>query len=307
MRVVDTPITELGFAGVGVGAAMAGLRPDHRVHDLELRAPRARPGGERRRQDALHVGRTVPDADGLPRPQRRRVAAVGAAFAGVGVVARPHPRPQGHHARPRRTTPRGCSRRDPRRQPGVVLEGRDALQHQGRSARRRGLHRPARQGRAQARGRPLHAHHARQDRCSSRCRRPTRLAKEGISIDVVDLRTIRPMDVEAIAESVRKTNRAVVLEEGWEVCGVGAQVVDYIQRDCFDHLDAPVLRVHQEDVPMPYAKNLGARRQAGRGQDDRGRPAGHVPPHRLTTSPWQPRSSWRRSPRRWKRGASSSG
>jgi pyruvate dehydrogenase E1 component beta subunit len=82
------------------------------------------------------------------------------------------------------------------------------------------------------------------------------LAKEGIRIDVVDLRTIRPMDTEAIYASVRKTNRAVVLEEGWEICGVGAQVVDYIQRECFDDLDAPVVRVHQEDVPMPYAKNL---------------------------------------------------
>jgi len=77
-----------------------------------------------------------------------------------------------------------------------------------------------------------------------------------INIDVVDLRTVRPMDVEAIARSVQKTNRAVVLEEGWEVCGMGAQVVDFIQRECFDDLDAPVLRVHQEDVPMPYAKNL---------------------------------------------------
>jgi pyruvate dehydrogenase E1 component beta subunit len=82
------------------------------------------------------------------------------------------------------------------------------------------------------------------------------LAKEGITIDVVDLRTVRPMDVETIANSVRKTNRAVVLEEGWEICGVGAQVVDFIQRECFDELDSPVLRVHQEDVPMPYAKNL---------------------------------------------------
>src|SRR5881392_170451 len=69
------------------------------------------------------------------------------------------------------------------------------------------------------------------------------LAKEGINIDVVDLRTIRPMDVEAIAASVNKTNRAVVLEEGWEICGMGAQVVDFIQRECFDDLDAPVLRV----------------------------------------------------------------
>jgi len=82
------------------------------------------------------------------------------------------------------------------------------------------------------------------------------LAKEGINCDVVDLRTVRPMDVEAIATSVRKTNRAVVLEEGWEMAGIGAQVVDYIQRDCFDYLDAPVVRVHQENVPMPYAKNL---------------------------------------------------
>jgi pyruvate dehydrogenase E1 component beta subunit len=82
------------------------------------------------------------------------------------------------------------------------------------------------------------------------------LAKEGINIDVVDLRTVRPIDVEAIARSVQKTNRAVILEEGWEICGMGSQVVDFIQRECFDDLDAPVLRVHQEDVPMPYAKNL---------------------------------------------------
>ena len=82
------------------------------------------------------------------------------------------------------------------------------------------------------------------------------LAKDGINVDVVDLRTVRPMDVEAIRASVEKTNRAVVLEEGWEICGIGTQVVDYIQRDCFDSLDAPVIRVHQADVPMPYAKNL---------------------------------------------------
>jgi pyruvate dehydrogenase E1 component beta subunit len=82
------------------------------------------------------------------------------------------------------------------------------------------------------------------------------LAMQDIGVDVVDLRTVRPMDVEAIKASVRKTNRAVVLEEGWELAGIGAQVVDYIQRECFDDLDAPVIRVHQADVPMPYAKNL---------------------------------------------------
>jgi pyruvate dehydrogenase E1 component beta subunit len=82
------------------------------------------------------------------------------------------------------------------------------------------------------------------------------LAKEDISLEVIDLLSLRPMDVATIAASVQKTNRAVVLEEGWEICGIGAQVVDFIQRECFDDLDAPVVRVHQADVPMPYAKNL---------------------------------------------------
>jgi pyruvate dehydrogenase E1 component beta subunit len=82
------------------------------------------------------------------------------------------------------------------------------------------------------------------------------LAKDGVRVDVVDLRTVRPVDTEAIYASVRKTNRCVVVEEGWEHSGVGAQVVDYVQRECFDHLDAPVLRVHQADVPMPYAKQI---------------------------------------------------
>ena len=82
------------------------------------------------------------------------------------------------------------------------------------------------------------------------------LAKDGIRVDVLDLRTVRPMDEAAIIASVRKTNRAVVLEEGWSAAGIGAHVADVIQRECFDDLDAPVLRVHQADAPMPYAKNL---------------------------------------------------
>ena len=67
---------------------------------------------------------------------------------------------------------------------------------------------------------------------------------------------MRPIDYEAIRTTVQKTNRAVVLEEGWEIAGIGAQLVDFVQRECFDYLDAPVLRVHQADAPMPYAKNL---------------------------------------------------
>ncbi len=82
------------------------------------------------------------------------------------------------------------------------------------------------------------------------------LEKEDIDVEVLDLRTVRPLDVDAIVASVRKTNRAVVAEEGWPMCNVGAQVVDDIQREAFDSLDAPVARVNGLDVPMPYAKNL---------------------------------------------------
>ena len=84
-----------------------------------------------------------------------------------------------------------------------------------------------------------------------------RLADEhSVSAEIVDLRTIRPLDTPAIVRSVKKTNRCVVVEEGWRFCGVGAQVVDEIQRGAFDYLDAPVLRITQADAPMPYNKRL---------------------------------------------------
>lgn len=84
------------------------------------------------------------------------------------------------------------------------------------------------------------------------------LEKEGIQAEVVDLRTIRPMDHATILESVKKTNRLVTVEEGWGPMGVGAEIVARITEFGFDYLDAPPLRVHQEDVPLPYAANLEA-------------------------------------------------
>ena len=81
-------------------------------------------------------------------------------------------------------------------------------------------------------------------------------SEHNIDCEVLDLRTIRPLDTEAIVASVSKTNRCVIVEEGWLFCGVGAQVVDEIQRGAFDYLDAPVLRVTGADVPMPYSKQL---------------------------------------------------
>jgi pyruvate dehydrogenase E1 component beta subunit len=82
------------------------------------------------------------------------------------------------------------------------------------------------------------------------------LAANDVQAEVVDLRTIRPLDERTVLESVAKTHRCVVVEEGWHFAGVGAQVVDVIQRDVFDELDAPVLRVTGADVPMPYNKHL---------------------------------------------------
>ena len=82
------------------------------------------------------------------------------------------------------------------------------------------------------------------------------LAKDGVNAEVLDLRTLRPLDVEAIAESVKKTNRAVYLEEGWSFAGIAVSIIDIIQDELFDHLDAPIARVSQADVPMPYAKRL---------------------------------------------------
>ena len=82
------------------------------------------------------------------------------------------------------------------------------------------------------------------------------LAGEGIDAEVIDLRTLRPMDTETIVESVKKTGRCVTVEEGWAQSGVGAEIAARIMEHAFDYLDAPVVRVTGKDVPMPYAANL---------------------------------------------------
>lgn len=82
------------------------------------------------------------------------------------------------------------------------------------------------------------------------------LAEQGISAEVVNLRTIRPLDTQTIAESVRKTNRVVSVEECWPVCGIGSEMAAIAMEECFDYLDAPLKRVTQKNVPLPYAANL---------------------------------------------------
>ncbi|HEX3859622.1 MAG TPA: pyruvate dehydrogenase complex E1 component subunit beta [Pseudolabrys sp.] len=82
------------------------------------------------------------------------------------------------------------------------------------------------------------------------------LAKDGIEAEVIDLRTLRPLDTETVVASVQKTGRAVTVEEGWQQSGIGAEIAARIMEHAFDYLDAPVMRVSAKDVPMPYAANL---------------------------------------------------
>ncbi|GIX20135.1 MAG: hypothetical protein KatS3mg120_1811 [Erythrobacter sp.] len=82
------------------------------------------------------------------------------------------------------------------------------------------------------------------------------LAGEGIDAEVIDLRTLRPLDKQAVLTSLAKTNRLVIAEEGWPTCSIAAEIMALCMEEGFDHLDAPVLRVCNEDVPLPYAANL---------------------------------------------------
>ena len=82
------------------------------------------------------------------------------------------------------------------------------------------------------------------------------LAAEGVDAEVLDLRTLRPLDTQAVLTSLAKTNRLVVAEEGWPTCSIASEIVALCMEQGFDHLDAPVLRVCNEDVPLPYAANL---------------------------------------------------
>jgi pyruvate dehydrogenase E1 component beta subunit len=254
MRVVDTPITELGFAGVGVGAAMVGLRPviefmtwnfallalDQVVNSAakmlymsggQFNIPMVfrGPNGAALQLSAQHSQAWESWLAHIP---GLKVVSPGTPYDAKGLL-------------------KSAIRDD---NPVIVLEGEMLYNLKGEVPEEEYI---IPLGKAELKREGDHCSIITYGKSALLAMQVAdALAKEEIRIDVVDLRTIRPMDLEAITTSVRKTNRAVVLEEGWEFCGVGAQVVDWIQRDCFDDLDAPVIRVHQADVPMPYAKNL---------------------------------------------------
>jgi pyruvate dehydrogenase E1 component beta subunit len=83
-----------------------------------------------------------------------------------------------------------------------------------------------------------------------------RLAEEGIEAEVIDLRTLRPLDLDTVIASVRKTNRIVTVEEGWPICSIGSEICARVALEAFDDLDAPPMKITGADVPMPYAANL---------------------------------------------------
>jgi pyruvate dehydrogenase E1 component beta subunit len=254
MRVVDTPITELGFAGIGVGAAMVGLRPviefmtwnfallaiDQVVNSAakmlymsggQFNIPIVfrGPNGAALQLSAQH---SQAFESWLAHVPGLKVVSPGTPYDAKGLL-------------------KSAIRDD---NPVVFFEGEMLYNTKGDVPEEEYVI-PI--GQADLKREGEHCTVVTYGKSALLAMQVAdQLAKENINIDVLDLRTVRPMDVEAIATSVRKTNRAVVLEEGWEVAGIGAQIVDYIQRDCFDDLDAPVVRVHQADVPMPYAKNL---------------------------------------------------
>jgi len=253
-RIVDTPIAELGFAGVGVGAAMGGLRPvvefmtwNFAVLALDQIVNSAAKmlymsGG----QIPMPIVFRGPNGAALQLSSQHSQAWESwlSHIPGLKVVAPATP-----------YDAKGLLKSAIRdNNPVIVLEGEMLYNNKGEVPEGEILI-PI--GQAEVKREGSHVTiicHSKT--VSVALKAADQLASQDISAEVLDLRTLRPLDDAAILGSVAKTNRVVVVEEGWPQCGIGAQVVDLIQREAFDQLDAPVLRVTQADVPMPYNKQL---------------------------------------------------
>ncbi|HXV90209.1 MAG TPA: pyruvate dehydrogenase complex E1 component subunit beta [Gemmatimonadales bacterium] len=253
-RIVDTPIAELGFAGIGVGAAMAGLRPviefmtwNFAVLALDqivnAAAKMLYMSGGQFRMPMVFRG---PNGAALQLAAQHSQAWESwlAHIPGLKVVAPATPADA-------KGLLKSAIRDD---NPVIVLEGEMLYNLKGEVPDGEHLV-PIGQAEVRRPGADVTLI------CHSKTvavalKAADQLAEQGVGAEVLDLRSLRPMDESAILASVVKTNRCVVVEEGLPFCGIGAQVVDIVQRDAFDHLDAPVQRVTQADVPMPYNKQL---------------------------------------------------
>jgi pyruvate dehydrogenase E1 component beta subunit len=254
-RVIDTPITEHGFAGVGVGAAMSGLKPivEFMTFNFAMQAID---------QIINSAAKTLYMSGGQmgcsivfrgPNGAAARVAAQHSQdysawysqIPGLKVIA---PFSAADY--------KGLLKaaiRDPN--PVIFLENEVLYGHTGEVPKLDDYVIPIGKARIVRTGKDVTLI-SWSNGMTYALKAADELAKEGIEAEVIDLRTLRPMDTETIIASVKKTGRAVTVEEGWQQSGVGAEIAARIMEHAFDYLDAPVARVSGKDVPMPYAANL---------------------------------------------------
>src|SRR5712671_2398546 len=254
-RVIDTPITEHGFAGIGVGAAMAGLKPivEFMTFNFAMQAID---------QIINSAAKTLYMSGGQmgcsivfrgPNGAAARVAAQHSQdysawysqVPGLKVVA---PFSAADY--------KGLLKaaiRDPN--PVIFLENEMLYGHSGEVPKLDDYVIPLGKARIVRTGGQVTIV-SWSNGMSYALKAADELAKEGIEAEVIDLRTLRPMDTDTIVASIKKTGRAVTVEEGWQQNGVGAEIAARIMEHAFDYLDAPVARVSGKDVPMPYAANL---------------------------------------------------
>ncbi|RMF08759.1 MAG: pyruvate dehydrogenase complex E1 component subunit beta, partial [Alphaproteobacteria bacterium] len=254
-RVVDTPITEHGFAGLGVGASMAGLRPivefmtfnfamqaiDHLINSAAK--TRYMSGG----QIGCPIVFRGPNgaASRVAAQHSQNFAAWYAHVPGLKVIAP-------YSAADAKGLLKSAIR-DPN--PVIFLENEILYGRKFEVPELDDFTVPIGKARVVREGGDvtLVSYSIAVGFCLEAAEA---LAGEGIEAEVIDLRTLRPIDMETVLTSVRKTNRMVVAEEGWPFCGIGAELAAQVMAQAFDYLDAPVARVTNADVPTPYAANL---------------------------------------------------
>ncbi len=254
-RVVDSPITELGFAGLGVGAAMVGLRPviEFMTFNFSILATdqivnsaakmRYMSGG----QFKMPIVFRGPGGSAYQVSSQHSQALESwyAHFPGLKVVMPSTP-----------ADAKGLLKSSIRDDnPVVFIEQERMYGNKGEVPDDEDFTIPLGVGEIKREGQDATIV-ARSLMVPIALKAAEELEKQGVSCEVIDPRTIRPLDIKLIAESVKKTNRVVIAEESHPFCGVGAEISAQIMEQAFDYLDAPVVRVSGVDAPMPYAKNL---------------------------------------------------
>jgi pyruvate dehydrogenase E1 component beta subunit len=254
MRIVDTPIAELGFAGIGVGAAMTGLRPivELMTWNFALLAidQIVNAAAKVRYMSGGQLGCPIvfrgPGGAALQLGAQHSQAFESwyAHIPGLKVIAPATPADA-------KGLLKSAVRDD---NPVIFMEGEMLYNTKGEVPEEEYTIPIGKADIKRAGNDVTLVCHSKT--LSVALKAADKLSEQGVSAEVLDLRTIRPLDTEAIFASVSRTHRCVVVEEGWPFAGVGAQVVYEIQENIFDELDAPVLRITQADVPMPYNRAL---------------------------------------------------